>query len=254
MDSHYDWLASGFDKSLQIASISGGTDILGCFVLGIPTLSVHRGEIQGPSLGLAVDVWNEDGKSVTNKVGELVCTQAFPSMPLKFWNDSGKRYKDAYFDKYRDSVWVHGDFIETTESGGYKISGRSDATLNPGGVRIGTAELYGVVEDVDGVQDCLAIDYQKDGDSDIILFVKLKEDYDFESIRAVVRKQIKGLLSPRHIPKYMLEVKEIPYTRSGKKTEVAVRKIFKGQSLDNLSAISNPHFKEEYEKLAKDFS
>ncbi len=254
MDSHYDWLADGFEKSIQIASISGGTDILGCFVLGVPTLSVHRGEIQGPSLGLSVDVWDEDGRSVTNRVGELVCTQAFPSMPLRFWNDSGQKYKDAYFEKYGDSVWVHGDFIETTESGGYKISGRSDATLNPGGVRIGTAELYGVVEDVEGVHDCLAIDHQKDGDSDIILFVKLKDGADFESIRSIVRKQIKGLLSPRHIPKYMLEVKEIPYTRSGKKTEVAVRKIFKGQKLDNLSAISNPQFKEEYEKLAKDFS
>ena len=254
MDNHYEWIASSFDKSIQLASISGGTDILGCFVLGVPTLSVHKGEIQGPSLGLSVEVWNEAGESVENEVGELVCTKAFPSMPVYFWADeSGERYQSAYFEKFGDSVWVHGDFIEKTKAGGYKISGRSDATLNPGGVRIGTAELYGVVERVDGVKDCIAIDYQKDGDSDIILFVQTKEDVVFESLLPILRKQIKNELSPRHIPKYCLQVKLIPYTRSGKKTEVAVRKIFKGQKLDNLSAISNPEFKQEYDKLAEDF-
>ena len=189
MDSHYDWLASGFDNSVQIASISGGTDILGCFVLGVPSLSVHRGEIQGPSLGLAVDVWDDNGVSTQYAVGELVCKKPFPSMPVYFWNDDGSRYRQAYFDKFGDSVWVHGDFIETTKNGGYRISGRSDATLNPGGVRIGTAELYGVVEGVEGVQDCIAIDYQKNGDSDIVLFLKLQEGVDFERTKTVVRRQ-----------------------------------------------------------------
>jgi acetoacetyl-CoA synthetase len=227
--------------SVHLASISGGTDIVSCFVLGIPTLPVRRGEIQGPGLGMAVEVWNDAGQVKRGKRGELVCTKPFPSRPVKFWNDPDrKKYYMAYFDRFAD-VWAQGDFAEKTVNGGYIIHGRSDATLNPGGVRIGTAEIYRQVDRVDEVLESIVIGQTWENDIRIILFVKLKEGINLcETLVDTIKKTIKDNCTVRHVPSKILQVNDIPRTKSGKIVEIPVRDIVHGKQVKNKEALANP--------------
>lgn len=227
--------------SVHLASISGGTDIVSCFVLGIPTLPVRRGEIQGPGLGMAVEIWNDAGQVKRGKRGELVCTKPFPSRPVKFWNDPDrKKYYMAYFDRFAD-VWAQGDFAEKTVNGGYIIHGRSDATLNPGGVRIGTAEIYRQVDRVDEVLESIVIGQTWENDIRIILFVKLKEGSNLcETLVDTIKKTIKDNCTVRHVPSKILQVNDIPRTKSGKIVEIPVRDIVHGKQVKNKEALANP--------------
>jgi len=227
--------------SVHLASISGGTDIVSCFVLGIPTLPVRRGEIQGPGLGMAVEIWNDTGKVKIGKRGELVCTKPFPSRPVKFWNDADrKKYYLAYFDRFKD-VWAHGDFAEQTLDSGYIIHGRSDATLNPGGVRIGTAEIYRQVDRVDEVLESIVIGQTWENDIRIILFVKLKKGINLqETLVNTIKETIKYNCTVRHVPSKILQVNDIPRTKSGKIVEIPVRDIVHGKEVKNKEALANP--------------
>jgi len=249
MPEHFQWVYEAVKPDLHLASISGGTDIVSCFMLGNPWLPVYVGEIQGPGLGMAVDCWDEDGQTLRQKRGELVCTKPFPVMPLGFWQDDGRKYQDAYFNFYPHvEVWRHGDFIEITAHGGITVYGRSDATLNPGGVRIGTAEIYRQVEQFPEVQDSLAVSRQRDGDAEMVLFVKLKEGLCLQDdLVRKIKLELRQKLSPRHVPAAIHQVQDIPYTRSGKKLELAVTRILHHEALDNLSAIVNPECLKEYE-------
>lgn len=227
---------------LHLASISGGTDIVSCFVLGDPLKPVWRGEIQGPGLGMAVDVFKEEGaRAATGEKGELVCTKPFPSMPLQFWNDpNGSKYKNAYFDRF-PGIWCHGDFAEWTEHGGMIIHGRSDATLNPGGVRIGTAEIYAQVEQVPEVLEALCIGQDFDGDVRIVLFVRLREGAMLDAaLLQSIKTKIKTGASPRHVPAKIIAVADIPRTKSGKIVELAVRDVVHGREVKNKEALANP--------------
>ncbi|MER9170493.1 acetoacetate--CoA ligase [Mesorhizobium australicum] len=240
----------GIKKDVHLASVSGGTDIVSCFVLGVPTQPVWTGEIQGPGLGLAVDVWDDDGKPVRQEKGELVCTRAFPSMPIGFWNDpDGKKYQAAYFERF-DNVWCHGDFAEWTDHGGMVIHGRSDATLNPGGVRIGTAEIYNQVEQMPEILEALCIGQDFDNDVRVVLFVRLaagvKLDDDLEKR---IRAKIRGGASPRHVPARIVAVSDIPRTKSGKITELAVRDVVHGRAIKNKEALANPEALELFRDL-----
>ncbi|MCB1379210.1 MAG: acetoacetate--CoA ligase, partial [Alphaproteobacteria bacterium] len=219
----FDFVYDGIKRDLHLASISGGTDICGCFVGGNPISPVWRGEIQGPMLGMAVDVYDENGKPVSGEKGELVCVKPFPSMPVMFWNDpDGKKYHDAYFARF-PNIWCHGDFAEITSHGGVIIHGRSDATLNPGGVRIGTAEIYAQVEQIPEVIEGLAIGQDWDGDVRVVLFVRLREGASLsEDLVARIKTQIRTGASPRHVPAKIIAVADIPRTKSGKITELAV--------------------------------
>ena len=231
-----------------IHSISGGTDIVSCFMLGIPTLPVYSGEIQGPGLGMDIDVYDEKGKS-TKKTGELVCKTPFPSKPIYFWNDKYfKKYKSAYFEKY-PNIWSHGDYVKKTKNGGYVIFGRSDATLNPGGVRIGTGEIYNCLQKFQWIEDCLATGYLTKNDEKIVLFLKLlnpKINIDFN---AIIKKQIKTNLSPRHVPWKIFLVRDIPRTKSGKNSEILVKKIINNDKVQNLGSLANPESVIEYRKI-----
>jgi acetoacetyl-CoA synthetase len=226
---------------VHLASISGGTDIVSCFVLGIPTLPVRRGEIQGPGLGMAVEIWNDTGKVKRGRRGELVCTKPFPSRPVKFWNDTDrKKYYLAYFDRFKD-VWAHGDFAEQTLDSGYIIHGRSDATLNPGGVRIGTAEIYRQVDRVDEVLESIVIGQTWENDIRIILFVKLKKGINLqETLVNTIKETIKYNCTVRHVPSKILQVNDIPRTKSGKIVEIPVRDIVDGKEVKNKEALANP--------------
>jgi len=226
---------------VHLASISGGTDIVSCFVLGIPTLPVRRGEIQGPGLGMAVEIWNDTGKVKRGRRGELVCTKPFPSRPVKFWNDADrKKYYLAYFDRFKD-VWAHGDFAEQTLDSGYIIHGRSDATLNPGGVRIGTAEIYRQVDRVDEVLESIVIGQTWENDIRIILFVKLKKGINLqETLVNTIKETIKYNCTVRHVPSKILQVNDIPRTKSGKIVEIPVRDIVDGKEVKNKEALANP--------------
>jgi acetoacetyl-CoA synthetase len=226
---------------VHLASISGGTDIVSCFVLGDPTRPVHAGEIQGPGLGMAVDVWNDAGQPLRGEKGELVCVCPFPSMPIGFWNDSeGRKYAAAYFERF-PGVWHHGDFAEWTENGGMIIHGRSDATLNPGGVRIGTAEIYAQVEAIPEVLEALAIGQDFEGDVRIILFVRLRPGIALDdALVTQIKAQIRSGASPRHVPAKIIAVADIPRTKSGKITELAVRDIVHGRAVKNREALANP--------------
>ena len=226
---------------VHLASISGGTDIVSCFVLGIPTLPVRRGEIQGPGLGMAVEIWNDTGKVNRGRRGELVCTKPFPSRPVKFWNDADrKKYYLAYFDRFED-VWAHGDFAEQTLDSGYIIHGRSDATLNPGGVRIGTAEIYRQVDRVDEVLESIVIGQTWENDIRIILFVKLKKGINLqETLVNTIKETIKYNCTVRHVPSKILQVNDIPRTKSGKIVEIPVRDIVDGKEVKNKEALANP--------------
>ncbi|WP_336798942.1 acetoacetate--CoA ligase [Kaistia sp. MMO-174] len=237
----FSFVYEGIKKDIQLASISGGTDIVSCFVLGIPEKPVWKGEIQGPGLGLAVDVWDEDGTPLARGKGELVCRKAFPSMPIGFWNDAdGSRYHAAYFDRF-DNVWCHGDFAEWTAHGGLIIHGRSDATLNPGGVRIGTAEIYNQVEQIPEVQEALAIGQDWDNDVRVVLFVRLRDGAVLdEALARTIRDRIRTGASPRHVPAKIIAVADIPRTKSGKIVELAVREIVHGRPVKNQEALANP--------------
>ena len=235
---------------LHLASISGGTDIVSCFVLGDPTSPVWSGEIQAPGLGMAMDVWDDEGRPVRGQKGELVCTAPFPSMPVGFWNDpEAKKYHAAYFERF-DNVWHHGDFAEWTEHGGLIIHGRSDATLNPGGVRIGTAELYAQVEKIPEVLESIAIGQDFDNDVRIVLFVKLREGIVLDdTLVARIRGQIRTGASPRHVPAKVVAVADIPRTKSGKITELAVRDVVAGRAVKNQEALANPEALALYKDL-----
>jgi len=228
-------------KDVHLASISGGTDIVSCFVLGVPTKPVWIGEIQGPGLGMATDVWDDDAKPVVGEKGELVCTRAFPSMPLMFWNDpDGAKYHGAYFDRF-DNVWCHGDFAEWTAHGGMIIHGRSDATLNPGGVRIGTAEIYNQVEQLPEILEALCIGQTWDNDVRVVLFVRLAPGVELDAdLDKRIKTKIRTGASPRHVPARIVAVTDIPRTKSGKITELAVRDVVHGRTVKNKEALANP--------------
>jgi len=237
----FDYVYRSINSDLQLASISGGTDILSCFVGGNPIGPVYRGEIQCAGLGMAVDVFDADGKPVRNAKGELVCTRPFPVMPLHFWNDAdGRKYRTAYFERF-PGIWCHGDFAEHTEHDGFIIYGRSDATLNPGGVRIGTAEIYRQVEKVPEVVEALVIGQDWDSDVRVVLFVKLREDLILdEALVARIRQIVRENTTPRHVPAKVLQVADIPRTKSGKIVELAVRNVVHGDPVSNVEALANP--------------
>ncbi|UCH75235.1 MAG: acetoacetate--CoA ligase [Rhodospirillales bacterium] len=246
----FDYVYAKIKQDIQLASISGGTDIVSCFILGNPAGPVWRGEIQAPGLGMAVEVFDETGRPVRGEKGELVCTQPFPAMPLGFWNDAdGSRYRGAYFERY-PNVWHHGDFIERTAHGGYIVYGRSDATLNPGGVRIGTAEIYRQVERIDEVVEAICIGQDWEGDVRVVLFVRLRDGLTLDDeLRQRIRGQIRKNCTPRHVPARIVQVADIPRTKSGKITEIAVRDIVHGRTISNQEALANPEALELYRDL-----
>ena len=238
---NFDFVYSGIKRDVHLSSMSGGTDIMGCFVIGIPWKPVYKGEIQGLALGMDVQVWDDDQRPVTGEKGELVCAHAFPSMPVGFWgDDTGERYHNAYFAQF-DNVWCHGDFAEITPTGGMIIHGRSDATLNPGGVRIGTAEIYNQVEQMQAVEEGLCIGQDWQSDARVVLFVRLREGLKLnETLEADIRKRIRVGASPRHVPAKIVQVADIPRTKSGKITELAVRDVVHGRQVKNKEALANP--------------
>ena len=250
----FDYVYEHVKSDVCLSSISGGTDIVSCFVLGNPMGPVWRGEIQAKGLGLAVEVFDEHGKPLRGEKGELVCTKPFPSMPIGFWNDpDGAKYRAAYFEKY-PNVWRHGDWCEETEHGGFIIYGRSDAVLNPGGVRIGTAEIYRQVEQMDEVVESLVIGQDWQGDVRVVLFVKLKDGLALdEGLATRIKRRIRENTTPRHVPARIVQVADIPRTKSGKIVELAVRDVVHGRPIKNLEALANPealeHFRNRPELL-----
>ncbi len=248
----FDFVYQHIKKDVHLASISGGTDIVSCFVLGNPISAVYRGEIQGAGLGMAMEVFDDDGKPIPPGAGsgEMVCTKPFPSMPVMFWNDpDNAKFHGAYFERF-DNIWCHGDWIERTSHGGFIIHGRSDATLNPGGVRIGTAEIYRQVEQVPDVIESIAVGQDWDGDVRIILFVRLKNGITLnDALIDTIKKQIRNGASPRHVPAKILQVDDIPRTKSGKITELAVRDVIHGRKVKNVEALANPQALEIYKDL-----
>lgn len=246
----FDYVYRDIKPDVLLSSISGGTDILGCFALGSPILPVYKGELQTRSFGLAVDVFNAKGEPIRNEKGELVCTAPFPSMPLGFLNDPDhKRYKSAYFERF-PNVWHHGDFVELNDRGGMTFFGRSDATLNPGGVRIGTAEIYRQVESIPEVIESVAIGQEWDQDTRIVLFVVLREGISLsKELIDKIQKQIRTGASPFHVPKKIIAVPEIPRTRSGKIVELAIRDVVHGLEINNQEAILNPGALEYFKNI-----
>ena len=240
-DESFRYVYRHIKPDICLSSISGGTDILSCFVLGNPCLPVYEGEIQCLGLGMAVEVWDDDGNAVVGEKGEMVCTRPFPSAPIGFWNDpDNAKYRAAYFDTY-PNVWAHGDYGEITEHGGMIIHGRSDAVLNPGGVRIGTAEIYRQVEKVADVVDSICIGQQYQGDVRVVLFVVLREGCTLDdSLRNTIRNTIRQETTPRHVPAKIIAVADIPRTISGKIVELAVRDVVHGKTVKNVDALANP--------------
>ncbi len=243
----FDYVYNNIKKDLLLSSISGGTDIVSCFVLGDPTLVVRRGEIQRRGFGMKVEVFNDDGQSVIGEKGELVCTAPFPSMPVMFWNDgNGEKYHDAYFGRF-PNVWCHGDFMELTDRGSAIIYGRSDAILNPGGVRIGTAEIYRQVEQLDEIVEALVVGQQWDNDVRVVLFVRLREGLQLdEPLIRQIRARVRYNTTPRHVPAKVLQVADIPRTKSGKIVELAVRDVVHGIPVKNREALANPEALEQF--------
>jgi acetoacetyl-CoA synthetase len=247
----FDYVYDAIDADLQLASIAGGTDIISCFVGGCPTLPVRRGEIQCRALGMAVEFFDDDGNALLEQQGELVCTKPFPSAPVGFWKDDGNaRYRAAYFEKF-PGVWAHGDFAELRKTGGVVIYGRSDAVLNPGGVRIGTAEIYRQVEKLDEVIESIAIGQNWDDDVRVVLFVVLRPGVELDDeLRARIRKVIRDNTTPRHVPAKIAAVADIPRTKSGKIVEIAVRSVVHGERVSNTEALANPEALEYFRDLA----
>jgi len=237
----FDYVYGKIKRDVQLASISGGTDIVSCFMLGNPTGPVHRGEIQARGLGMKVEVFDDSGQPVEGQKGELVCTLAFPSMPVSFWNDpDGEKYRNAYFAKY-PGIWCHGDWVELTEHQGIIVYGRSDATLNPGGVRIGTAEIYRQVEQFDQVLESLVIGQDWGGDVRVVLFVRLRDGVKLTpELADAIKKKIRDNTTPRHVPAKVIPVADIPRTKSGKIVELAVRDVVHGRPVKNKEALANP--------------
>ena len=249
----FDYVYRDIKPELQLASISGGTDIVSCFVLGNPLEPVWRGEIQCAGLGMAVDVVDEQGKrAAVGEKGELVCTRPFTSMPVGFWNDpDGAKYNGAYFERF-DNVWCHGDWIEKTPHDGFIIHGRSDATLNPGGVRIGTAEIYRQVEQVEEVMESIVIGQEWEGDVRVVLFVKLQENLTLDdAFTKRIKEAIRANTTPRHVPDKVLQVADIPRTKSGKIVELAVREVVHGRPVKNREALANPEALEYFRNRAE---
>ena len=241
--------------NVHLASISGGTDIVSCFVLGNPSASVYAGEIQCAGLGMDIDIFDENGKSINNEKGELVCKSPFPSKPIYFWNDkNNKKYLETYFDKYKD-IWHHGDYCEKTQNEGYVIYGRSDATLNAGGVRFGTAELYRVVENLNDIMECVAVEHNIHTDTEVILFIKMKNKMQFdETLNQTIRFEIKSNLSPKHVPSKIFQVNDIPKTKSGKIVELTVKSIINGNDVKNKNALANPDCLKEYQNIYQELN
>jgi len=241
MEENFDFIYRDVKKDVQLSSISGGTDIISCFVGGSPMLPVYRGELQCCGLAMDVDAFNHQGNTSRNEKGELVCKKAFPSMPIYFWNDSsGQKYHNAYFDQFND-IWYHGDYIEINDHGGVTIYGRSDATLNPGGVRIGTAEIYRVVEKISEISDSVVVGVQSDGDELVALFLKMsKHEMLNDQLINQIKSSIRKNCTPRHVPAIVKSVEDIPYTISGKKVELAVKKVLHGEIVTNKDALVNP--------------
>ena len=251
-EESFDFVYDHWKKDVQLASISGGTDIISCFALGNPILPVYRGELQCKGLGMKVESFDEFGNSVINNKGELVCTQGFPSMPIFFWNDKdGTNYKMAYFNKFSD-IWHHGDYIEINERGGVKIYGRSDTTLNPGGVRIGTAEIYQAVERFSEVMDSVVIGQPWSKDERIVLFLKMKDGNQLsKELTKKIRKTIRESCSPRHVPEKIIPIKDIPYTINGKKVELAVKQVILNQEIKNKDSLANPEALDYYQEIGE---
>jgi len=252
-EEDFEWVYENVKNDIQLSSISGGTDIISCFMLGNPVLPVYSGEIQCRGLGMKVEAWDENNKPVVNQKGELVCTLSFPSMPIYFWNDeNNEKYNDAYFNYY-PGIWRHGDYIIITENNGVKVLGRSDATLNPGGVRIGTAEIYRVVEQLDEIKDSIVVGVPIDNDIEIYLFIVTNNNLLLDDkLSEKIKLEIKKNLTPRHIPKKIFQIKEVPYTLNGKKVEIAVLKTILGEEVKNKSALMNPNSLEQFKNILKD--
>ena len=246
----FDFVYSSVKADLLLGSISGGTDIVSCFALGCPIRPVYRGEIQCRGLGMAVDIFDDDGRAVRGTRGELVCTAPFPSMPLHFWNDpDGARYRAAYFERF-PGVWHHGDFAAITAHDGIVIYGRSDAVLNPGGVRIGTAEIYSAVEVLPQIVESLAVGQDWQGDVRVVLFVRLKAGVELtEELASAIRAAIRTQTTARHVPARIIAVPDLPRTLSGKLTELAVRNVIHGQPVKNVDALANPQALEHFRNL-----
>ena len=250
VEENFDFVYGEWKEDVQLASISGGTDIISCFALGNPILPVRRGELQCRGLGMKVESYNEKGMSVRNEKGELVCTQAFPSMPIYFWNDSnGEKYHSAYFDTY-PGIWHHGDYLKINDFGGVNIYGRSDTTLNPGGVRIGTAEIYQTVERFNEVEDSLVISQPWQNDERIILFLKMKDRITLtNSLKTRVKKSIRESCTHRYVPAIIIAVEDIPYTINGKKVELAVKQVIQNIEVKNIDSLVNPSILDFYKDI-----
>ena len=246
----YDYVYRDIKSDVHLASISGGTDIISCFALGNPIAPVWRGELQTRGLGMAVEVFDERGKPARDRDGELVCTRPFPSMPVSFWNDpDGSKYRAAYFDHY-PNVWRHGDWARLTEHDGLIITGRSDATLNPGGVRIGTAEIYRQVEQLPEILESLVVGQEWEGDVRVVLFVRLRPDLTLDdALRDRIRRRVREHASPHHVPRRIVQVADIPRTISGKITELAVREVIHGRPVANAEAMANASALEAFRDL-----
>ena len=246
----FQYVYRNIKKNVHLASIAGGTDLVSCFVLGNIFSPVYKGQIQNNGLGMNTDVFSDDGKSLINKKGELVCKSPFPSMPKLFWNDkNNKKYKKAYFSKYKN-IWHHGDYAERKPNGGYIIYGRSDATLNPGGVRLGTAEIYSVVEKFKEVKESIVVGQSWDNDVRIVLFLVLNKPKSLNDILIKkLKKTIRSEASPRHVPAKIIEVNDIPRTKNGKIVELAVKNIIEGNKIKNIQALANPNILKQYKNL-----
>jgi acetoacetyl-CoA synthetase len=246
----FDYVYNSIKKDLYLASISGGTDIISCFVLGDPSSDLYRGEIACKGLGMAIEIWDDDGKSIVEQKGELVCVKAFPSMPLYFWSDpQDEKYRAAYFERY-DNAWAQGDYAEVTGNQGVVIYGRSDATLNPGGVRIGTAEIYRQVEQIEGIQEAVVIGQVWSDDVRVVLFVVMSSGLTLDDqLRREIKLKIRSGASPRHVPAVILQVADIPRTKSGKISELAVRDIVEARPVKNTSALANPEALENFRNI-----
>ena len=247
----FDFVYDAIGSELQLSSIAGGTDIISCFAIGNPMLPVRRGELQCRGLGMAVQIFDDSGHAVVGQQGELVCTQPFPSAPVCFWNDDGgSRYRGAYFERF-PGVWAHGDFAELTTRGGLIIHGRSDAVLNPGGVRIGTAEIYRQVEKLDEVVESIAIGQNWNDDVRVVLFVLLRPGLELDDdLQGRIRKVIRDNTTPRHVPAKIVAVTDIPRTKSGKIVELAVRSVVHGEAVKNTEALANPEALDNFRGIA----
>tara|TARA_B110000027_G_scaffold8189_1_gene7352 strand:- start:500 stop:1435 length:936 start_codon:yes stop_codon:yes gene_type:complete len=246
----FKYVYQNIKKDVHLSSISGGTDIVSCFVLGNLYQPVHMGEIQNKGLALNVDIFNNNGKPIKNIKGELVCKNPFPSMPLKFWNDKkNNKFKKAYFSRY-NNIWHHGDFAEIKKTSGFIIHGRSDTTLNPGGVRLGTAEIYSEVEKFKEIKESIVVGQSWDNDVRIVLFIVMNEKfYLTEDLLKKIKTQIRKNASPRHVPSKVVVVKDIPRTKSGKIVELAVKNTIEGNSIKNKEALANSEVLKQFKNL-----